>query len=508
MLSKLNKLRGNPVTYRILSIPVTVLAIAAVYFLNIPNPMMILIIPVVLFSYLDGYIGGLLSGSTAAAYSAYFFFIATLDKAATEKLATILLAVFTIVILVGKLKSHDKRAVIKLKQAHDELVTAKDCAEELSRVKSDFLSTMSHEMRTPMNVIMGMTAIGKKAADIERKNLSLDEIERASSYLIGVINDVLDMAKIEADKLELAQAEFDFEKMMQMVLTLLNFRTDEKHQTLSVSIDDNMPRFMQGDDQRLAQVITNLMANAVKFTPDGGEISLFASLISETDGLCELRFEVSDNGIGISPEQQKNLFQAFGQAESETSRQYGGTGLGLVISKRIVELMGGEITVKSELGKGASFIFTVKARRGEKTDLEAGSNFFAESRSFAGKKILLAEDMDINREIFKALLDDFGLIVDFAENGKAALDMIEASPGHYDIVFMDVKMPEMDGLEATRRIRALPALSDIPLPIIAMTANVFKSDIDECLAAGMNDHIGKPFDVASISKMLGKYLPT
>ena len=428
-----------------------------------------------------------------------------------------------------------KQMIKEINKKNERLQELKDIAESASRAKSEFLSTMSHEMRTPMNAIIGMTVIGKRADDIDKKNIALNKIEDASSHLLGVINDVLDMAKIEANKLELASVEYNFEKMLQKVLTVVNFRVDEKKQTLHVNVDNAIPRFVIGDDQRLAQVITNLMFNAIKFTPEGGNIRLGISLNEEIDESCELRIEVADNGIGISPEQQKKLFQVFGQAESGISREYGGSGLGLIISKRIIELMGGSIKVESELGKGARFTFTAKVLRAEKSDAyEYSSPVHKQSESvsgtegeFTGRRLLLAEDIEINREILITLLENTGLIIDCAENGKEALDMIEASSGKYDIIFMDVQMPKMDGHESTRRIRAIEAefaekLSgasfsegetrsnnrNLPkqIPIIAMTANVFKDDIEACLEAGMNDHLGKPLDIEKVFEKLRKYL--
>ena len=431
------------------------------------------------------------------------------------------------------------------------LEAAMDSAKVASMAKTVFLSNMSHEMRTPMNAIIGMTTIGKKAGNMVEKNRALDKIENASSHLLAIINDVLDMAKIEANKLELSPVEYNFEKMLQKVVSLIKFRVDEKQQTLSVNIDEKIPHYIVGDDQHMVQVITNLLSNAVKFTPEKGKISLDAALIEETDDYCELRIEVNDNGIGISHDKQEKLFDAFEQAESGTSREYGGTGLGLTITKRIVELMGGRIWVESELDEGATFIFTAKVLRGKEmeSNMENNAENYKENNTenesrengnsnrngnhkengnfqdnknsegygghngktdysdgFSEKMLLLVEDVDINREILVTLLEDTGLIIDCAANGEEALDMVAAAPDKYDIVFMDVQMPKMDGLEATRQIRALPDLRGVELPIIAMTANVFKDDIEKCLAAGMNDHLGKPLEIDMILEKLRIYL--
>jgi signal transduction histidine kinase len=243
------------------------------------------------------------------------------------------------------------------------LVAAREEALSGARAKSEFLANMSHEIRTPMNAIIGMTSIAKSTADERRKNECLEKIENASTHLLGVINDVLDMSKIEANKLELSFVSFNFEKMFQRVVNVINFRVEEKKQNFTVHIDRGIPAFIIGDDQRLAQVITNLLSNAVKFTPEGGSIRLDARLIKEEGPRCTIQIEVTDSGIGINPEQQERLFNSFEQADSNTSRRFGGTGLGLAISKRIVELMGGSIQVESELNKGAVFSFAIAVER-------------------------------------------------------------------------------------------------------------------------------------------------
>ncbi|MDR2517766.1 MAG: response regulator [Spirochaetaceae bacterium] len=569
-----------------------------------------------------------------------------------------------------------------------QLTQARIGAEQASRAKSDFLSRMSHEMRTPMNAIIGMTHIARGAADPERKDYCLDKIDEASNHLLGVINDILDMSKIEANKFELSPVEFNFERMIMKVTNVVNFRIEEKHQKFAVHLDPKIPSTLIADDQRLAQVITNLLSNAVKFTPENGTIRLEACLeacrlaaypapeppvdsaAGNGDGGDKpeytVRISVSDTGIGITDEQKSRLFTSFEQADGGISRKFGGTGLGLAISKRIVEMMGGEIHVESAADQGSTFIFTIRAKQGQEvrrgllregvnyqnlrmlladddadvreyfseiikslglscdtaasgeealrlvrqngkydiyfidwkmpdisgieltreikaepggadavvilvsatdwgvieqearqagvdkfipkplfssaiadvinqalgkeavyarvtnsSSLDTGSvstaahtAYGAEAASgeenaddFSGATIILAEDVEINREIVLTLLEPTGLAIDCAENGAMALKLFGDNPEKYDLIFMDVHMPEMDGFEATRQIRALNVPRAGEIPIVAMTANVFKEDIDKCLAAGMNDHVGKPLDMTIVMEKLRKYLP-
>jgi PAS domain S-box-containing protein len=395
-----------------------------------------------------------------------------------------------------------------------------------SRAKSAFLANMSHEIRTPMNAITGMTAIGKSAADAERKDYCFTKIEDASRHLLGVINDILDMSKIEANKFELSPVEFNFEKMIQSAVNVVNFRLDEKHQNFTLQIDKKIPRNLIADDQRLIQIITNLLGNAVKFTPEHGSISLDARFLGEKNDLCTIEIAVSDTGIGISPEQQENLFNSFQQAETSTARKFGGTGLGLAISKSIVEMMNGTIRVSSEQGKGSVFKLTIQARRSAEASDEINAPPEAEQNTeegeqnldglFVGRRILLAEDVEINREIVVALLEPTQLQIDCAENGTEAVRKFNDAPFRYDLIFMDIQMPEMDGYEATRHIRAAEAARNARkeksgkpprrVPIIAMTANVFKEDIEKCLQSGMNDHVGKPLNFDEVLAKLKTYL--
>jgi len=521
---------------------------------------------------------------------------------------------------------------------------ARSKSDKESRHKSQFLANMSHEIRTPMNAIIGMTAIGKSSADTNRKDHCFTKIEDAGNHLLGVINDILDMSKIEANRFDLSPSEFNFEKMLQRVVNVINFRVDEKQQKFTIHIDKNIPRVLIGDDQRLSQVITNLLSNSIKFTPENGSINLAASFLEKKDKTCTLQISVRDTGIGMTIEQQKRIFNSFEQAETSTTRKYGGTGLGLAISKSIVELMGGKIWMISEIGRGTTFLFTVKlecgsgehqgllspdvnlnnirimvvdddqdildyfteisrefnvtcdvARSGKKaielaeqnghyhiyfidwkmpgmdgisltSELkerlgsvksvvvmitaaewmsverearDAGVDKFLSKPLFpscianvitealgidhdsiktahaeqdinglyAGRRILLAEDVEINREILVTLLAPTQIEIDCAENGRQALQMFQEEPDRYDMIFMDVQMPEMDGYEATRRIRALDIPQAKTIRIVAMTANVFRDDIERCLEAGMDNHLGKPLDFNDIIDKINIYLP-
>ncbi|MCL2741888.1 MAG: ATP-binding protein, partial [Oscillospiraceae bacterium] len=394
-------------------------------------------------------------------------------------------------------------------------------SEEESRSKSSFLAMMSHEMRTPMNAIIGMTTIAKRSGDAGRKDYALDKIEDASSHLLGVINNILDMSKIEAGKLDMHPVDFDFAGLMDSVTGIVNFKVNEKGLRLTLDLDEHIPARVRCDDQRLAQILTNLLSNAVKFTPDGGSVALTARLLSMDGKECLLWFEVADDGIGIGKEQQARLFTPFVQAERSTASKYGGTGLGLYLTKRIVELMGGSITLTSAPGKGTAFTFTVAAEAaGDAEGVGAKAAGAGDSPAdgsqpdegdhghyeFPGRRILLAEDLDINREIVLSLLESTMVSIDCASDGKEAVRMYRESESGYDMVFMDVQMPVMDGFEATRAIRALDSKGSKDVPIIAMTANVFKEDVENCLNAGMDAHVGKPIDYDALLQVMERYL--
>ena len=519
------------------------------------------------------------------------------------------------------------------------LVKAKEQAELNSKAKSDFLSRMSHEMRTPLNAIIGMTTIAQNSKDHEKITNCLAKSSEASLHLLGVINDILDMSKIEAGKFDISVSEFDFEKMLKRITGMIEFKLNEKKHNFILRLDQNIPAKIISDEQRLAQVLTNLLSNAVKFTPVDGTIVLSIKIIEQNGNFFKLYFEVIDSGIGISQEQIQKLFKQFEQADGSTSRKYGGTGLGLAISKNIVELMGGKIWVMSEPGKGSNFSFeitveksmnqteslrvkkamrqdlrilvvddswevleffkeyanqagvscataiggveaieliennrekpfdfifidwsmpvingielTEKIRTQYKSDaivimisaaewdnikkdaVKAGVDAFIPkplfpsvitetvdrylkgennidldsgdlTMIFSGHTVLLAEDVEINQEIVISLLEETGIVIECAGNGAEAVKMFRENPGKYEAVLMDINMPEMDGYEATRTIRNLELGKQIP--IIAMTANVFKEDIEKCFEVGMNEHLGKPVEFDELIRLLKKYL--
>jgi len=531
---------------------------------------------------------------------------------------------------------------------------AREDAELASAAKSEFLLDMSHEIRTPLNAIIGMTAIAGKSDNIERKEYCLNKIEDASTHLLDVINDIVDISKIETNRLELSVESFVFEKMIQKAVNIINSEVEGKRQYFSVNLNDNIPHTLTGDSKRLIQIITNLLSNAVKFTSDGGNVRLDARLVTAwpasavENGVHTIQIEVTDSGIGISAENQARLFHSFHQNASNTSRKFGRSGIGLAISRHLVELMGGRIWVDSELGMGATFGFTFSARQGDDSENKLLSNniYWANKRAlvvddapsilvyfrseasrlsiscdvvlsaeaaleqieknvpydicfldwkmpgmngieaaarireldadkpsivlmisaaewklveedakkvgieyylqkplfrsdiidclnsffgpkpaeeartqvkkddFRGFRVLLVEDLEINREIVLALLEPTGLVIDCAQNGKAALKMVMSAEKPYDMIFMDLQMPEMNGYEAVYKIRQFEESrygrsasgAAKQTPIIAMTASVFPDDVDKCLEKGMNDHIGLPMDIEEVLKKLRSYL--
>lgn len=373
--------------------------------------------------------------------------------------------------------------------------------------KREFLFNMSHDIRTPMNAIIGFTALAQTHID-DRGQVEdyLKKISVSSQHLLSLINDVLDMSRIESGKVTLEAKPVHLPELVHELRDIVQAVVSEKDLSLTLDTVGVENEDVIADPLRLEQILINVLANAVKFTPDGGQISLW---IVQKDtapaGYADFEFHIKDNGIGMSEEFQKHIFEQFARERTSTVSKIQGTGLGMAITKSLVDMMGGRITVKSEQGKGSEFTISLRFPIGEaKTEQTPPA---AKASASAGKKLLVVEDNELNLEIASTLLKEAGFAVDTAENGKIAVEKVEAaSADRYDLILMDIQMPEMDGYEATRRIRALPDAKKAALPIVAMTANAFEDDRKNALRAGMNGHIAKPLDIPKLFQVLSELL--
>ncbi len=415
-----------------------------------------------------------------------------------------IIIIFLIIIIVG-LFIISRKQVMQQQERLEDQKHMREIAEQANLSKTRFLSSISHEIRTPMNVIIGLTQItSKKIDDKDKVKENLIRIEAASKHLLSLINDVLDMSKIETEDYTINSEEINLRRVLEDIHDIYENRAIEDKIEFVLNVDDNVPEYIISDDLRLTQAISNLLGNAIKFTQEQGRIELNVYILE--NNIDELCVEVIDNGIGIDIVRQDILFDAFVQANNNITREYGGTGLGLSITKGIVERMRGNIGVESELEKGSRFYFVIPIVRGSGNN--GGASSIVENRNydFSGRCIILAEDIEINSEIIEVFLEDTNINIEKVENGKEAVRLFEEQPEKYSAILMDIQMPIMDGLEATRKIRAMDTEVARNIPIIAMTANAFAEDVTQCMEAGMNGHIAKPVDANVILNKLNEYI--
>ena len=398
----------------------------------------------------------------------------------------------------------------ELTESREALKDALAEAEYASRAKTNFLNNMSHDIRTPMNAIVGFTALASSHLD-DREMVKdyLEKITVSSQHLLSLINDVLDMSRIESGKMALEESEVHLPDMIRDLRAIVQPSVEAKQQELLIDPQDMIHEDIVIDRLRLNQIFLNLLSNAVKFTPGGGTISLrVVEKPAMTEDLTTFAFHIKDTGIGMSTDFASTIFDPFTREKTSTVSGIQGTGLGMAITKSIVDMMGGTITVSSEVGRGTEFVVTIPCKLSRATEKNAPEAAPAEERpDFAGRRILLAEDNEMNRMIAEAILTEQGFALDLAPNGEQAVAMVSEAPaGTYDVILMDIQMPVMDGYEAARQIRALADPQKAKIPIVAVTANAFEEDRKLALSAGMNGHLAKPYDIPAMLETLGKLL--
>lgn len=408
------------------------------------------------------------------------------------------------VLAVRLVKVLDEKRARKAKE-EQLLKDALAAAVAANAAKGDFLSRISHDIRTPMNAIIGMSTIGQaKAKEPDRVVDCFCKIERSSKYLMSLLDDILDMSKIDNGKMPIVEENFDFNEWFEEMLSIFLPQAENNNLVLEAVKDSSVERFYKGDALRLGQVISNLLSNAIKFTSSGGKVTFQVKERKRLNGFAYLDFKVQDSGVGMTPEFMKVMFQPFEQECSECARNGVGTGLGLAICHSLVQLMGGEIHATSQKGEGSSFYVMLPLRlSGQQAEPMRNNMVQEDNCKLFGKRILLVEDNDLNREVAKEMLEEYGMVVDTAEDGKEALEIFSRSPKkHYFAILMDIRMPVMDGLEATRGIRGMDKEDAATVPILAMTANAFEEDRRQAMEAGINEYLVKPLNIEKLLSCL------
>jgi len=415
----------------------------------------------------------------------------------------ILIGKVTVFMKIFRQRKNLEEEIIWRERIEKDLKKAKDLAEDATRAKQKFLSTMSHEIRTPLNAIINTVNLLREEEPREDQLDSIEILKFSADNLLQIVNDILDYSKIDAGRIEFEKVEFEMRKLVNGVMQSFDYEVNRRNLLMEIRIDESIPAVVLGDSTRLTQILINLVGNAVKFT-EKGSITIVAKPIKTKNGQIDIGFSIIDTGIGIAEDKMEIIFESFTQASSSTTRKYGGTGLGLAITQKLVEMQGGELSVKSKVGKGSTFSFTLPFVVSEKTHVEDDALLKSSFHSLKGLRVLVVEDNLVNQKIVSKYLAKWETIYEIAENGRVAVEMV--SKNHFDVVLMDLHMPEMSGYEATLKIRAMDDDYYKNLPIIALTASVFLEDREKIFQFGMSGFITKPFNPKELFWTISPFL--